>query len=248
MCVPWRSAIAPAGHGQIVRILTLNTHYEALKGTDLANLIDSTAPDIVALQEFGPEKTQEVFHSNRWHLASEAYGCVASQFPIRKIETIAATWGPRPGDATLYEVQLPGRTISVISLHLVSPHSALHDALHGLPLGTASLEQNSLMRTVEANIVGQRARDLGPDVLVAGDFNLPEDSSAFRNNFSNLSDAFAVAGLGFGWTYYTPWTATRIDHVLAGEHWRYRKCWVGPDLGLPHRPLIAELELSDSIR
>jgi endonuclease/exonuclease/phosphatase (EEP) superfamily protein YafD len=33
----------------------------------------------------------------------------------------------------------------------------------------------------------------------------------------------------------------RIDHILAGPGWQAERCWVGPDVGSPHRPVIADL-------
>ena len=38
--------------------------------------------------------------------------------------------------------------------------------------------------------------------------------------------------------------AVRIDHILAGPGWRCGRCWVGPDVGSPHRPLLADLVYS----
>ena len=35
----------------------------------------------------------------------------------------------------------------------------------------------------------------------------------------------------------------RIDHVLTGDGWRCRRCWVGPDVGSDHLPLLADLSL-----
>jgi endonuclease/exonuclease/phosphatase (EEP) superfamily protein YafD len=40
-------------------------------------------------------------------------------------------------------------------------------------------------------------------------------------------------------------TGVRIDHILAGHGWRCRRCWVGPNIGSAHRPVIADLYLSD---
>ena len=52
-----------------------------------------------------------------------------------------------------------------------------------------------------------------------------------------------MAGLEFG---YTEWPrmhemrfGIRIDHVLCTSDWRLRQCWLGPDIGCDHLPLIA---------
>ena len=91
--------------------------------------------------------------------------------------------------------------------------------------------------------VAQAARDCGGSTLLTGDFNTPVGSGIFRKSWSPaFADAFTTAGWGFGYTYYVRRTCTRIDHVLFGREWTCRNCWVGPAVGSPHRPLIADLE------
>jgi endonuclease/exonuclease/phosphatase (EEP) superfamily protein YafD len=81
-------------------------------------------------------------------------------------------------------------------------------------------------------------------VLVMGDFNTPPESAIFRRVWGRYTDAFASAGWGWGYTFFTMRKiAVRIDHILAGPGWYCERCWVGPDVGSPHRPLLAELIL-----
>ena len=79
---------------------------------------------------------------------------------------------------------------------------------------------------------------------------MPVDSTIYRRDWSNYRDAFSDAGLGYG---YTEWpqksgrlVGVRIDHVLTGPGWRCRRCWVEPDVGSDHLPLLADLSLSPS--
>ena len=80
----------------------------------------------------------------------------------------------------------------------------------------------------------------GPTVIV-GDFNLTDDSAIYRRYWSRYRDAFATAGLGWGYTKFTRRIGVRIDHVLAGPGWQFRNCWVGPDVGSDHRPVLADV-------
>jgi vancomycin resistance protein VanJ len=86
---------------------------------------------------------------------------------------------------------------------------------------------------------------LSEGVVVAGDFNMPTDSAIYRECWSNLSNAFSKSGFGFG---YTEWPTVggwrfgiRIDHILTGPRWRPQRCWVGPDVGSDHLPLLADV-------
>ena len=79
-------------------------------------------------------------------------------------------------------------------------------------------------------------------MIYAGDFNLPVDSNIFRHTLYDFTDAFSATGFGFGMTYHAKWTITRIDHIVGNEGWRFGKCYVGPFVGSPHRPVIADME------
>ena len=84
----------------------------------------------------------------------------------------------------------------------------------------------------------------GP-LIIAGDFNMPSDSVIYRSCWGPYTNAFSQAGLGFGRTRWISMRGVtfgvRIDHILTNEHWRPQSCWVGPDVGSDHLPVIADL-------
>ena len=41
-----------------------------------------------------------------------------------------------------------------------------------------------------------------------------------------------------------PWA--RIDHLWVDDRWAVARCWVGPDLGADHLPVLAEVVLRRS--
>jgi endonuclease/exonuclease/phosphatase (EEP) superfamily protein YafD len=113
------------------------------------------------------------------------------------------------------------------------------------PSDSAMLDAEIEDRRLESEDACRFARRLGAKAILAGDFNLPVDSAIYREHWSGFHDAFSDAGLGFG---YTEWPrmrrcifGVRIDHVLTGDGWRCRRCWVGPDVGSDHLPLLADL-------
>lgn len=79
--------------------------------------------------------------------------------------------------------------------------------------------------------------------LVGGDFNMPPDDATMAGLRSVCRFGFEEAGWGYGYTRPTrsPWF--RIDHILASPQWAFTRCWVGPDLGSDHLPLLAEVSL-----
>ncbi|HBO45279.1 MAG TPA: hypothetical protein DD670_15390 [Planctomycetaceae bacterium] len=38
-----------------------------------------------------------------------------------------------------------------------------------------------------------------------------------------------------------PQFGARIDHILMRSDWWPRRCWVGPDMGSDHLPVVADL-------
>ncbi len=82
-------------------------------------------------------------------------------------------------------------------------------------------------------------------MVVGGDFNMPVESCFFKQHWHSYHDAFSAVGLGFGHTTSVRmegihWGA-RIDHILTRGRWHPLRCWVGPDTGSDHRPVLADV-------
>jgi endonuclease/exonuclease/phosphatase (EEP) superfamily protein YafD len=132
--------------------------------------------------------------------------------------------------------------VHFINLHLASPHQPLELVRWRVPTAREKIGTNSLMRLVQSQIVSVYADSLGPATLLSGDFNMPAGSAIQRRCLSRFSDAFSMAGFGFGHTYYTRRVSVRIDHILCAAGWRCRGSWVGKNIGSAHRPLVADFE------
>jgi vancomycin resistance protein VanJ len=239
-CMPWRTIGSTSSPGASLRVLTCNTHYRMLNPKGLADLINETHPDLIALQEWPTHNTKPVFGDETWYMIKDDEFCLASKFPIRKVAQIS----PEPGwlAAVCYEVQTTSGPIHFFNTHLASPHPAFQSALNREPHGSVEVHRNSQRRLEGTQALQRYAASLSGPVLLAGDFNLPVHSTVFRENLFHYTDAFTTAGFGFGWTYHARWTDTRIDHILSDGNWNCVKCWVGPDVGSPHRPVIADLQ------
>lgn len=168
---------------------------------------------------------------------------MASRYPLRKVKDLAAQHGKGLGMAVCYDVDTPGGLVHLINCRLASPHMQLEDLRWHSPLAPEEIRANSVLRREQSHLLSDLASKLGHSTLLAGDLNTPQGSVLFRQCWSQYADAFTVGGCGFGNTYCAPWWSTRIDHILVGPAWRCERCWVGPDVGSPHRPLIADLEL-----
>ena len=243
-CVPWSSLFGQAPEGPTFRVLTCNMHYRDRDSFALDRVLAEARPDIVALQEWPEPNHSAVLAGKGWHVYRTYHCCVASRFPITgAVELGSNSIGPM--GATLRceldtGVSRAGK-VTVFSLHLASPRDGISRTVRGSELGPEDIQgMSDLRRAQSSNISREVARSTGP-LLLAGDFNTPPESSIYREFWGGYHDAFASAGWGWGYTFFGGRTAVRIDHILAGPGWRCRRCWVGPDAGSPHRPVIADM-------
>jgi endonuclease/exonuclease/phosphatase (EEP) superfamily protein YafD len=242
LCVPLPDFAGDDPGSPVLRVLTCNVHRSELDARALDELIAEARPDVVALQEW-TSRHEGVFAGGGWHVRRDGELYLASRYPIRKVEVLNdhSFSGGRWGAVARYELETPAGLVRFLNVHLASPHDALEQVLHSWGWRGSGLGANSSRRRQQAlAVLSWLALDQAPLVL-AGDFNTPPESRIYLDHWSRYSNAFASRGLGFGHTYFTRLGSVRIDHILAGPGWRCRRCWVGPDVGSAHRPVIAEL-------
>jgi endonuclease/exonuclease/phosphatase family metal-dependent hydrolase len=233
------------GGGHPLRLLTCNIHgKEGLDVAAVASLLAAEGPDIVALQEYGPQYADSLFASGGWNVVVDGELCVASRFPLRRVGRIQhfgrsdIDYASPPGCATRFEVMTPAGVVPLINVHLASPHWDFRAALRRESDGAARVARNSARRLSEATDLRRHAGEAGEAVILAGDFNTMTDSTVYRQTLTDFPDAFATAGFGFGLTYLHGGAMARIDHVLTGSGWRCRQCRVGPNVGSPRWSVI----------
>jgi vancomycin resistance protein VanJ len=260
--IPWRNlgghviagirpaaSVAPAV--PTLRVLTCNVHGVELDAPALARYLGECRPDVVALQGWLPHHRAAVFPAAAgWHVAQDGQLCVASRrFPVTRLATIVPPTHGENGMTSAFAVHADGLggTFQLVDVHVDSPHRAFAAALCAASGAAQLIDANTERRLRHARAVWRYAESIpGRSTILAGDFNMPDDSPAYRVAFPSAgrwTDAFAASGWGIGNTYFGGGTAARIDHVLCdGRGWRCVGCTVGPAVGSPHRPVVAELE------
>jgi endonuclease/exonuclease/phosphatase (EEP) superfamily protein YafD len=80
-------------------------------------------------------------------------------------------------------------------------------------------------------------------LIIAGDFNLPVESTIYRRFWSGFTNAFEEVGNGLGWTKREGLLHIRIDHVLMrSKSLVPRRAVVGRDWYSDHLPVIVDIE------
>jgi vancomycin resistance protein VanJ len=144
---------------------------------------------------------------------------------------------------------MPAGEVCFATMHLYSPRRGLTSVLDQntilRPSESGHLEEEIANRWQDSAEAAQALGRIDRPKIIAGDLNMPADSAIYRTFWAGYRNAFGEAGLGFGYTEWPEmrklWFGIRIDHVLCNDGWRPRSCWVGPDVGSDHLPLIADL-------
>lgn len=240
-CIPWQRLHSAPPASLRVRVLTCNMHYRRPDPDNLDRLVTEARPDIVALQEWPGWKRSRVLAESDLHVHKTDRLFLASRYPLRRVVELGEHSMTERGSVTRYELETPNGPITILSLHLASPRQELYETLHNWEKGSEDLKGNSELRWKQHGYLRDQADEVSGPLLLAGDFNTPPESAIFRALWGGYSDAFSEAGLGWGYTFYGGRTTVRIDHILAGTGWHCERCWVGPDVGSPHRPVLADL-------
>jgi len=249
-----RTGIAPqSGNAtSVIRIITCNIEAGSFDAGALSRLIQETRADIVALQECPRDIRQNLKLSKAWHGVEEGGLAIFSRYPLKQSITLKSMHPPHKWPRTSLlgcTVASPGGELAFHTLHLPSPRNGLQNILDRATIfnlsRTGMLERETAVRLQTA---GQARRVIAAQtlpVIIAGDFNMPVESSIYRETWSGYANAFSSAGRGYGLTEFASirgfGIGVRIDHVLSSNGLKVQLCETGPDVGSDHLPVIADI-------
>ena len=241
-CVPLHVG-SGARADRTLRVMSCNADYRALDTAAFAKLVRDAQPDIVVAQAWSAVH-DSAFAGDQWHTRRDGEMFIASRLPL--LSTAASTdpaFAGKNGALAHYRVRSSfGLDVDVFNFHAATARQGLSQVITGWWKGADAIAANTTERHSQSHVASVAASRTVAPAIVAGDFNMPTDSAIYRAFWSDWSNAFSTAGFGFGYTHYTNRTQLRIDHILASPGWRVRRCYVGPNVGSAHRPVIAEID------
>jgi len=248
LSLPFGKIFAP--NGLVLKVLTCNVQNGNFNRKALSSLIFDSGADIVAMQECPRELGLEL--PPGWHVVQEGQLALLSRFPLKLSGSLQMMHPPHkwPRTSLLYcIVQTPNGAVTLCSVHLPSPRYGLQNILDRRTVLSLNrigfLVDETENRRQVSRQVQEAIASLPRWVIVAGDFNMPVDSTIYREYWSGFSNAFSQVGLGYGWTVGGEVRGlkarVRIDHILTDKGFAPIACRVGPDVGSDHLPVIAEL-------
>lgn len=257
MFLPMRPDSALAGSA--FTIMTHNVNAANPDPQRVVQVIKDTAPDIVAVQEL-TNSLAEVLVSGlsdsyryRVLVPREDYSGagVFSRFPIVSEETFEAG---HLGQHLVVDVN--GQSVHLFNVHLLPPGFRFGSRTSFPPYMIRQFDTR--MQTEQVEVVLRRVDEIRGPVLVAGDFNMTDQTRPYRRIRENLTDVFRETGWGFGHTFPVrrrglplPLPVFRIDYVFHSRELVALEAHVGASTGSDHLPLVARLgpkEFQRSIR
>lgn len=252
-------------------ILGYNTHEapEDEPNPIMQYLIDSDA-DIICVQEYSApgnidslhnilrEKYQhrDTIHSDGAKKGDDIVG-IYSRYPIISKEHIFIhTKGNSLG---VFNLNVDGDTVHVINAHLetvgMSFHQKeqFHDIVHGntardsigadSKMVLSKLAASAAMRGPQADAINAYIRKhKGERIIFCGDINDHPLSYVHRTIAERLTDCYAAAGLGPGFSFHYYSMYVRIDNIMCSEHYEPTVCVVDKSVNLSdHFPIYCYL-------
>jgi vancomycin resistance protein VanJ len=236
--------LAAESRGPPFRVITFNTQGGRSDFSAFAEWALAQRVDVIVFQETSEELVKAAIGSG-WHLSPVEGGVlIASRHPIRQSLALSRPPGSERIDCLCVDLEVDERIVRVGGVHLPTPRDGLEAFIHRDRRFIAVLAEERRRRETASRLASEfLLRDQRVDVL-AGDFNLPVDSDIYREHWSEATNAFNAAGMGFGYTKRTRWHGVRIDHILvANPNVAVVRATVGPEVNSDHRPVFGELAL-----
>ena len=252
----WSAGTADAGAVDppaTIRVMTYNLHADNTNVDGVVASILAADADVVALQEVGEEmgpllreRLGEAYPNTSLTYRSGWGGlAVLSRFPVSP----GSGWFVpiSLGNPQVLIVHTPQGDVDLVNLHNASLPRDVRDWPDLIQRAIAERE------AVSRSIVAYAARSDRP-LLVVGDFNTTERSTAYRILRQEFGDAWREAGFGLGSTFpggpksptpfdlRLPQWLIRIDYVFHSDAFVAKRAWIGQWEGASdHRPVVAVL-------
>ncbi len=247
----WPMLHAAQAEGQTLRVMSWNGYFRNQNGAAFLTALQEIHPDVVAIQEWGEglEATtdpllHELFpYQARYPAANPAGMALFSRYPI--LESTDPDFREPDGcNCLVATIDLAGQPITLISTHPWPPQLPWYK---GLWSALAEFGTGGQDATFDALL--QRIAESPSPLLLLGDFNTTERQQNYQRVNALLTDAFAEAGWGMGYTFPTVkrvygipvFPVLRLDYIFHDQHWHTQRIWRGTIDGSDHRYIVADL-------
>ena len=239
--------------GRGLRVMTANVRAGNTDVVALGAALTDEQPDVVALQELGPELAAYLTHTFRERYPHQAIvpssnrqmdnGMgILSRYPITGV--VAPQMDPEGCGCQQVKLDMLGQTITVLNVHPAPP------LISARKIGPFLVPNkfNPANQEVARRALLERLDAIAPPRLVVGDFNLSERQPFYQLMRRRFGDAYREAGWGLGPTYPNQpidaipmFPVVRLDYIFHDVQWTVRRAWTATLRGSDHRYVVADL-------
>lgn len=238
---------------QPLRVMTWNSYYRNRNHAAFVAAMDELDPDIVAMQELGyglqdtlaNELSVRFPHQARFPAGGPSGMAFLSRYPI--IQSHAPDFGYNGCNCQEITIDLHGHHVTILNTHPWPPHIHFHRGdFWGSIADFTTANQDE---TFDALLT--RIDNISGPLLLLGDLNTTERQHNYRRVTATLTDAFAEAGWGMGYTFPTVkrvygipvFPILRLDYIFHNQDWHTKQIFRGAIDGSDHQYLVADLVL-----
>lgn len=247
--LPTAAASAPAEAARL-RVLTFNVNHHNNDSAGIVEIITDANPDVVALQELNAG------------LAVELGALLRESYPHQFFNTESRWWGkgllsrhPLTEQAVWHSPDAPPQQRAVLAFD--GQPVVVYNIHMPMPFNFRRLGYDGSDRAAEVRDILERSYRETQPLILAGDFNLTDQTYDYWHITQTYTDSFRATEGGFGftfanWSFYGGWLGwlpplTRIDYVFHSADFAPLTAQVwGDSAGADHFPLLVELALLPS--
>ncbi|MEG4214584.1 endonuclease/exonuclease/phosphatase family protein [Microcoleus sp. Pol14C6] len=243
-----------------IKILSHNLSWHKTQSPTLFKLIQKQKPDIIFLQEIVRKHTERAF---TWLKADYPYQIgtppvgILSKYPIVSSEILHLAGHPETQQRAI--IKFNEQEVVIYNMQATGPWLKLSKKWRFLKVPVYKYDK----RSPEIQDLVQRVERETLPVIVAGDFNMTDETQDYDRVQKVMQDSFRKSGLGFGFTWPHGWELKflvkrsnwrlnypvfRIDYIWYSKHWAAKSSSVLKATESDHLPVGAELILLKEAR
>lgn len=238
-----------------IKILSHNLSWYKTQSPTLFKLIHKQQPDIIFLQEIVKKHTKRVF---TWLKADYPYQIgtppvgILSKYPIVSSEILHLAGHPETQQRAI--IKFNQQEVVIYNMQATGPWLKISKKFGLIRIPVYKYDK----RSPEIQDLVQRVERETLPVIVAGDFNMTDETQDYYRVQKVMQDSFRKSGWGFGFTWPQGWElkflvkrsnwrlnypVCRIDYIWYSKHWGAKSSSVLEATESDHLPIAAELIL-----
>ncbi len=237
-------------------------------GPEIARFMEEKKVDILCFQEFPVASGAALKAITRifrlfphYKVTSSSpdgmHVALFSRYPILQSGEIRFP-GENSTRALWADLDIDGQVVRVFNAHLqttnlnqnrINPLDNMDATASRLIRLKDMMDENSVIRANQANLLRDQIDESPHPVIVCGDFNDTPASYAYKRIRGNRGDSFRSAGKGYGYTYRYLRKLFRIDYLLYSQEDIRAVHYASPELEhSDHKPVIVKLDVTPVAR